>query len=95
MTSEFILLSFVILNLESVERGEITKIWISWEEKEPFRWNKNYRVTIWWKNKNLIKNSGQKTTKPTLLWTSLNDGWETYFFPYKFPIAPQGYLFWC
>ena len=34
-------LSFILLNLESVERqGKITKIWISREWKEFFRWNK-------------------------------------------------------
>ena len=47
-------------------RGKITKIWISWEWKELFRWNKKnifhgfWRPIIWWKNKNLIKNSGHK-----------------------------------
>ena len=44
----------------------VTKIWISWEQKELFQWNKTnfcfcfWRAIIWWKNKNLIKNSGHK-----------------------------------
>ena len=42
-------------------REKITKIWISQERKELFRWNGNifhsfWRTIIWWKNKNLIKN---------------------------------------
>ena len=46
-------------------REKITKVWISWEWKELFWWNKRYfhsfvRAIIWWKNKNLIKNSRQK-----------------------------------
>ena len=47
-----------------VEDGN-TKIWISREQKELFRWNKNnfWRVIIWWKNKNLMK----------IVDTSLND----------------------
>ena len=45
-------------------RGKITKIWISWERKELFRWIKNifqsfWRAIIWWKTKKLIKNSGR------------------------------------
>ena len=44
---------------------KITKIWISWERKEHFGWNKQHfswflKGFIWWKNKNLIKNSGHK-----------------------------------
>ena len=58
MTSYIIPLPFVLLNLESV--GKITKIWISQERKELFRWDKNifhsfWRAIIWWKNKKLIK----------------------------------------
>ena len=46
-------------------REKITKTWISWERKELFRWNEKHfhsfwKAIIWWKNKNLIKNSGQK-----------------------------------
>ena len=46
-------------------RGKITKAWISRERKELFRWNKSifhnfWRAIIWWKNKNLINNSGPK-----------------------------------
>ena len=46
-------------------REKITKIWIPWEWKELFWWNKKHflyfwRSFIWWKNKNLIKNSGHK-----------------------------------
>ena len=42
-----------------------TKILISRERKELFRWNKKifhsfWRNIIWWKNKNLIKDSVQK-----------------------------------
>ena len=45
-------------------REKITKIWISPEQKELFRWNKKifhsfWRSIIWWKNKNLMKNSGR------------------------------------
>ena len=47
------------------EREKITKICISWEGKEPFRWNKKHFHSFWraiilGKNKNLIKNSGHK-----------------------------------
>ena len=46
-------------------REKITKIWISRERKELFRWNKKHfskfwRAIIWCKNKNLIKNGGLK-----------------------------------
>ena len=43
-------------------RGKITQIWISQEWKELFRWNKKHcwRAIIWWKNKNLTKNSRHK-----------------------------------
>ena len=46
-------------------RGKMLKNWISPERKELFRWHKNHsysfwRAIIWWKNKNLIKNSGYK-----------------------------------
>ena len=41
-------------------KGRNTKIWISRERKELFRWNKKHfqsfwRAIIWWKNKKLIK----------------------------------------
>ena len=41
-----------------------TKIWISWEWKELFRWNKKifhsfWKALIWWK-KNVLKNSRHK-----------------------------------
>ena len=59
---QIIPLPFVLLNLESVERrGKITKIWISGEWKELFRWNKKHFSTflkgyhLTKKNKNLIK----------------------------------------
>ena len=43
MTLKTIPLTFAVLNLESVEqRGKITKIWISWEQKELFRLNKKH-----------------------------------------------------
>ena len=46
-------------------REKITKVWISQEQKKLFRWNKKkfhsfWRPIIWWKNTNLIKNSGHK-----------------------------------
>ena len=46
-------------------REKNTKIWISWERKELYRWNKNifhsfWRVIIWWKNKKLTKNSAHR-----------------------------------
>ena len=42
MTSWIIPLPFALLDLESLERGKITKIWISQEWKELFRWNKRH-----------------------------------------------------
>ena len=58
---------FVLLSLKSVERGKNTKIWISQERTELSRWNKKHFSLIlkgyhmiWWKNKNLIKNSRHK-----------------------------------
>ena len=44
-------------------REKIKKIWIFRERKELFRWNKKlfysfWKPIIWWKNQNLIKNSG-------------------------------------
>ena len=43
LTLYIIPLSFVLLNQESVERkGKITKIWISQERKELFRWDKKH-----------------------------------------------------
>ena len=46
-------------------REKITEIRRSRERKELFRWNKKHfiifdRLIIWWKSKNLIKNSGHK-----------------------------------
>ena len=46
-------------------REKMTKNWISRERKELFRWNgKNFsyfwRAIIWWKNKEMIKNSTRK-----------------------------------
>ena len=54
-------LPFVLLNLEKVQRkGKNTKIWISREQKELYRWNKKHfsvfeglsfgeKLKIWWK----------------------------------------------
>ena len=43
MTSIFIPLPFVLLNLEKVEvREKNTKIWRFWERIELFRWNKKH-----------------------------------------------------
>ena len=41
-------------------KGRNTKLWISRERKELYRWNKSifhsfWRAIIWWKNKNLMK----------------------------------------
>ena len=49
---------------EKREEDENTKILISHERKELFKWNKNilnsfWRAIIWWK-KNLIQNGGHK-----------------------------------
>ena len=47
-------------------RGKPTKTWISWEQKELFRWKKKTffivfeELSFGEKNKNLIKNGGQK-----------------------------------
>ena len=65
-TLRFILNQALKQWLTGRKRGEDgnTKIWISWERKEFFRWNKNifqflkgYHLVI---NKNLSKNSGHK-----------------------------------
>ena len=50
-------------------RGKITKIWISQEQKEIFRWNKKHfsvfeGLSFGEKNKTLIKNSGHKLWVP-------------------------------
>ena len=61
MTSWIIPLPLIILlNLEIVERGKITKIWIPENEKSFLDEVENifhsfYRAIILWKNKNLIK----------------------------------------
>ena len=40
---QIIPLPFAILNLECAEGWEkVTKIWISWEQKDLFRWNKKH-----------------------------------------------------
>ena len=52
--------------LTGQKRGEDqnTKIWISRERKELFRWkntfHSSWRAIIWWKNKNLINNRGHE-----------------------------------
>ena len=70
ITSQIIPLPFVLLYLESVKRkGKNYKILQNFEylenEKSFFDEIKNTfhsfgRAIIWWKNKNLIKNSGRK-----------------------------------
>ena len=42
MTPYIIPLQFDLLNLESLEREKIINVWISWEWKELFRWNKKH-----------------------------------------------------
>ena len=40
--------SFVLLNLKSAEmKGKDTKVWITWEQKELFRWNKKHFPLFW------------------------------------------------
>ena len=65
MTSWIIPLPFVLLNLESLEREvKLQQFNYLENEKSILKWNKKHfhnfgRAIVWWKNKNLIKNSGR------------------------------------
>ena len=65
MTPQIIPLPFVLFYLESVEREKLQKFEYLKNEKSFSDEIKNTfhsyrRAIIWWKNKNLIKNSGHK-----------------------------------
>ena len=65
MASWIIPLPFDVLNLESVERKKLYKFEYLDNEKSFLDEIKNifhsfWRPIIWWENKNLIKNSGNK-----------------------------------
>ena len=65
MTSQIIPLPFVLLYLESVERKGKNYKSLNENEKSFFDEIKDTfdsfgRAIIWWKNKNMIKNSGHK-----------------------------------